>query len=273
MAIYVMSDIHGMYGPFMRRIKQLDDLKNVKAGKDKLILLGDYIDVGNNSYKVLRTIYELQSEVGQDNMIVLMGNHDKWFLDFLSGKNDFWIKDPKCFSILEAFITEEEYRKLNNLNNRSVPGSSKSKVIVEFTRKCMEKHHPDLISWYQKRPLYYKTETQIFVHAGVDEDAEDWWETGTSDEMFVEKYPPTFGDFYMDIIAGHISTTKVTGDRSDHDIYYDGKSHFYIDGIDSYPGSVYDDDRYIPLLVYEEENGCYYSLLENGKKVILRQGK
>ena len=59
MAIYAMSDIHGMYGPFMRRIKQLNNLETVKLGIDKLILLGDYIDVGNNSFKVLKTIYEL----------------------------------------------------------------------------------------------------------------------------------------------------------------------------------------------------------------------
>ena len=60
MATYVMSDIHGMCGPFMRRIKQLDNLKSVKSGEDKLILLGDYVDVGMNSYKVLQTIYDLK---------------------------------------------------------------------------------------------------------------------------------------------------------------------------------------------------------------------
>lgn len=57
MAIYAMSDIHGMYGPFMRRIKQLNNLETVKLGIDKLILLGDYMDVGNNSFKVLKTGY------------------------------------------------------------------------------------------------------------------------------------------------------------------------------------------------------------------------
>ncbi|WP_155951021.1 metallophosphoesterase [Pseudobutyrivibrio sp. MD2005] len=55
----------------------MNNLESVKAGKDKLILLGDYIDIGNNSFKVLKTIYELQKEVGADNMIVLIGNHDK----------------------------------------------------------------------------------------------------------------------------------------------------------------------------------------------------
>ena len=56
MTIYAMSDIHGCYDSFMRRIKQLNNLESVKAGRDRLILLGDYIDVGKDSFKVLKTI-------------------------------------------------------------------------------------------------------------------------------------------------------------------------------------------------------------------------
>ena len=274
MSIYAMSDIHGMYGPFIRRIKQLDNLRSVKAGKDKLILLGDYIDVGNNSFKVLQTIYELQMDVGAENMIVLMGNHDKWFLDFLSGKNDFWIKDPTCASILEAFLSESEYRKLNGLIRKMDAGKLRAKEISEYTRGCLMEHHKDLLEWFKKLPLYYTTDTQIFVHAGVDEEAEDLWEVGTPKEMFLEKFPPSTGSFYKTIIAGHVSTTRLTGDRNNHDIYYDGESHFFIDGIDSYHTSVFDDDRYIPLLVYSEERrlGRYYSLQENGTKVLINQG-
>ena len=41
MAIYAMSDIHGMYGPLMRRIKKLD-IDTFKSGKNTLIMLGDF---------------------------------------------------------------------------------------------------------------------------------------------------------------------------------------------------------------------------------------
>ena len=37
MAIYAMSDIHGMYGSFLRRIKQLNNLESIKTGEDTLI--------------------------------------------------------------------------------------------------------------------------------------------------------------------------------------------------------------------------------------------
>lgn len=76
----------------------------------------------------------------------------------------------------------------------------------------------------------------------------------------------------MDVIAGHVSTTHFIGNRDGHDIFYDGENHFFIDGIDSYPYSTFDDDRQIPLLVYEEVDGRgkYYSLSESGKITVLR---
>lgn len=276
MAIYAMSDIHGCYGSFMRRINQLNNLESVKAGRDKLILLGDYIDGGNNSFKVLKTIYELQQEVGADNMIVLMGNHDKWFLDFLEGKNDEWIYGFRSFSVLEQFLEEKQIEGLNNIINKIDPGKNKSLKLVKYVRECLLTRHGEMIRWYKKLPLFYKTENQIFVHAGVDEEAEDWWETGTSDEMFIEKYPPSRGEFYMDIIAGHVSTSTASGDINLHDIYYDGKSHFFIDGIDSYPNSTRDDDRIIPVLVTGEskhgkhrDGRYYFSLKEDGKTELI----
>ena len=52
--LFAMSDIHGCFDEFINRIHDLNDLETVKAGKDKLILLGDYIDRGPESYKVLQ---------------------------------------------------------------------------------------------------------------------------------------------------------------------------------------------------------------------------
>ncbi len=47
--LFAMSDIHGCFDAFINRIHDLNDLETVKAGKDKLILLGDYIDRGPES--------------------------------------------------------------------------------------------------------------------------------------------------------------------------------------------------------------------------------
>lgn len=107
---------------------------------------------------------------------------------------------------------------------------------------------------------YYETETQIFVHAGVHEEAEEWWKYGTPEEKFLCKYPASGGRFYKDIIAGHISTSQIANDENFHDIFYDGDSHYYIDG------DVNTSNR-IPLLKYDDVTGKYYSLQESGNEL------
>lgn len=68
------------------------------------------------------------------------------------------------------------------------------------------------------------------MHAGVDEDAEDLWRHGTDDLTFCWKFPPTFGPFLKDIVAGHVATSKMHGDCDEHDAFWDGQSHYYLDG-------------------------------------------
>ena len=113
----------------------------------------------------------------------------------------------------------------------------------------------ELKKWVRKLRIYYTTETQIFVHAGVDEEAEDLWHVGTSDDMFLWKFPPTTGKFYKDIIVGHVGTHVLAKDPNYHDIYFDGESHYYISG------SVYD-SGVINILMYDDVKKKYYSVVD-----------
>jgi serine/threonine protein phosphatase 1 len=68
-----MSDIHGRYDEYLEML-----LKINFSHKDKLYILGDVIDRGQNPIKVLRhTMYA-------DNIVLLMGNHEKMMLDSAS---------------------------------------------------------------------------------------------------------------------------------------------------------------------------------------------
>ena len=116
--------------------------------------------------------------------------------------------------------------------------------------------------WMQNLRRYYATDHQIFVHAGIDEEAEDMWEWGTDDFTFTEKYPADTGHFYMDIIAGHIGTAAISGDSRYHDIYFDGESHYYIDGTILDSGA-------IPVLKVDTESNKYYRVTETGDWLIL----
>lgn len=118
------------------------------------------------------------------------------------------------------------------------------------------------LQWMKSLPRYYVTEHTIFVHAGIDEEAEDWWEWGTDNSTFTEKYPAQTGKFYMDIVAGHVGTSYIAGDSGFHDIYYDGESHYYIDGTVLESGV-------IPVLKVDTEQNKYYRVTESGAWLIL----
>lgn len=124
-------------------------------------------------------------------------------------------------------------------------------------------NHEKLIWWIQQMPLYFETKSQIFVHAGVDEEAGEYWMWGASDNTLLGKFPATKGKFYKTIIAGHVGTCSrdLAANRSYHDVYYDGESHYYIDG------SVYKGGKLL-LLAYDEEKEKYYQV-ENGRMYII----
>lgn len=266
--IYAMSDIHGMSMAFQRRLDGLD-MDEFRHGSARLILLGDYINRGPDSLAVLEKVYELQKDLG-DNMTVLMGNHDKWFLDYLQGHNPQWLNDLKATDFIKEFLSDENMGSFNMLTARH-----QYHLTHDIVRRSFEAYNGELYAWMKSLPLYYETEHQIYVHAGVDEEAEDWWPYGTSEEMFIEKYPPSKGSFYMDIIAGHVSTSTASGREDNHDIFYDGHSHFYIDGIDSYPMDTSPADCVIPLLKYTESKstGSYYSIAPDGAETLICRKK
>ena len=126
MRTIIVGDIHGCF-------YTLKDLLNkVKYNKqeDKIIFLGDYIDRGKNSYEVVSFLIDLQKEVGNNNCICLMGNHE-----------DMWLEDRICSMYNGGVWTEESFKKHN--------------VSLE--------HFND---WFKNLPLFYEADRFIACHAG-----------------------------------------------------------------------------------------------------------
>lgn len=69
MNTYVMSDIHGCYDLLQQMLEKIEF-----SEEDQLIIAGDYIDRGPQSYEMLKWI-----ENCPDNVLLLCGNHDKEF--------------------------------------------------------------------------------------------------------------------------------------------------------------------------------------------------
>lgn len=242
---YAMSDPHGCLDVLKKNVEQLD-----LSGENRLILLGDYIDRGPQSGQTLRYIYDLQREHGAEKIIVLRGNHEEDFLDWINTINN-WLAYDRGLNTFRTLVTAEQLEEFKRFAAKA-NGSELISRLNEKAVKMILETNGDLIKWLRTLPYYYKTETQIFVHAGVDEEAGEWWETGTPNYIFVGKPFDLIGigEFCMDIIAGHIATSKISGDCDFHGVYHDGASHYYIDGMTAVSGK-------IPVLAYDEKSGKY----------------
>lgn len=249
--IFAMSDIHGHYEALEKRITQLKPL--LQKDDNKLILLGDYIDRGNKSYQCLKMAYDLEQKFGSDKVIVLKGNHEVWFEEFLFNHEDVWLEEDHDFFTSGTFLTKEQFLELNFKSNQE--------DRIDYMRDCIRNNHRKLLSWMRSLRLFYETESQIYVHAGVDEtipeEEQEWCTIATPAYVMTGKYPPSIGHFYKDIIAGHVATASVAGNFSFSGIYYDGESHFYIDGSVTHR-------NYLLCLAYDENKKKYYELMENG---------
>lgn len=268
--IYAMSDIHGCMEELKNKMEQID-----LRGDDRMIFLGDYIDYGESSFQVLRYIRDLQEHYDDGKVIVLKGNHEQMFLEWIGDFRNSYADDLKDYmafdnwlrtdfahgaNTIRTFISEEQMSFLKQMSRTASWGAFNREMV-----KMILADHGELISWMQRMPLYYETDSQIFVHAGVDEETGEYWMWGTPDDIFLGKFPAEKGKFCKTVIAGHIGTgtRELADDREYHDIFYDGESHYYIDG------SVYMGGKLL-LLGYDEDNGKYYQV-EPNKMVPIRK--
>ena len=173
-----MSDIHGCLQEFESALEMVD-----LSGDNKLILLGDYIHSGADSYGVLKKIMKLQREYGSEKVIALMGNHEEL--------------------VIEGRAPIQELCDIGVYDSDSVDD--------------------DYIIFMQNMPLYHVEDNIIFVHAGIDEAAGEGWEYESTDRDYLEKYPAETGYFEGDmlIVAGHVGTSIIAENPRFHDIYFE----------------------------------------------------
>ena len=268
--IFCMGNIHGHYREFYQRLDQLGNLHTIidEGGEDRLILLGNYIDNDPNSFKVLNLIYCFQL-CSPENLIVLRGNREQMLLNWLdactkpgAGNSDAygslpqsgWLNADSDFQAFRFLIPEEPWEAFQQL----LPATPKAELNRTAAQMVLDTNR-ELINWLRQLPCYYETETQLFIHADVTKETgknRDW---GTSEDMPLWKHPPQAGPFCKDIIAGHVGTAAISNVKDFHDIFWDGKTHYYCDGSTSISGR-------IPVLVYDCDSKQYFSLGEDLKE-------
>lgn len=153
---FVVSDIHGNYNAFIEILK-------FRKPDETIVLLGDYVDRGKESGKVLQKVYELL--ISEYPCIILKGNHDDMFVTACR-----FPRAPHAYYHIETFnsIHRELYDKMYA-------------GIYTFEQL------PNYVKMLHLLPVYHETEDFIFVHAGFDDSLDDWRKTEYSDFFWLRK--------------------------------------------------------------------------------------
>jgi len=141
--IFAIGDIHGTYNKLCALLERLP----YRPGKDRLVFLGDYINRGNGSAKVLKLLCELKKQ--DPKVITLLGNHEHLLLEYQGSG------DPALLPFLRTMGLDSTV---------SSYGDGASGNLNLQTSGFMPKEHRQFL--HDLLP-YWENDHYIFVHAGL----------------------------------------------------------------------------------------------------------
>lgn len=134
---FAIGDIHGC----LDKLMALMDLIAVDWAQDTVIFMGDYIDRGPDSMRVVDYVLELRGR--HDHVVCLMGNHEGMFLNYLEGR--------------------EEELFLYNGGQSTLRSYGLSPDAQDRLARIPSEH----LDFFRSLLTCYETEEYLFVHAGV----------------------------------------------------------------------------------------------------------
>lgn len=140
MKYYAIADLHGRYDLLRDAVNAIEK-HSMNDDDTRYITLGDYIDRGPQS----RQIIEYLMKQGK-NWTCLKGNHEDMMVESITTPlmPAWWIGNGGDATIASYGWGGEPY--------------------TSYMYECVPKSHLD---WLSNLPIYYETDKQLFVHAGI----------------------------------------------------------------------------------------------------------
>ena len=166
--LYVIGDIHGR-ADLLQELFDLIDADQQATGIDQplAVFLGDYVDRGPDSRRVLQSLHGMARSLAGDpaaegEMLCLMGNHERMMLDFLESPVEAgprWLRGGGVMTLASFGID-------------GVPDTAPAEVL-EAARDALAEALDDgaedgLVAWMRAMPLIAQSGNVAMAHAACD---------------------------------------------------------------------------------------------------------
>jgi serine/threonine protein phosphatase 1 len=154
MTIYAIGDIHG----HLDKLRGAHDLVEVDRAREgtrdaPLVHLGDLVDRGPDSAGVVGYLRDLALQ--DPAIVVLKGNHDSMFLEFLRTRPGRWSESRYLHPNIGGRATLASY---------GLPPTGSARALHDKAQGEVPEEHR---AFLDALPLHHRTDACLFVHAGI----------------------------------------------------------------------------------------------------------
>ena len=154
--VCVIGDVHGRADLLETMLERIG--AEPEAEHCRVITVGDMVDRGPDSARVLQTLQSAQHAY-PEQMICLLGNHERMMLDFLIDPNAHtmrWLKVGGAATLRSFGIAPPETLELD------------AEQLDALRMQLANAIGPDLLNWVDTRPLIWSEADLAVTHAGAD---------------------------------------------------------------------------------------------------------
>lgn len=203
---FAIGDIHGEIEHLLRLLHKLPALD----AEDTLVFLGDYLDRGPDSAKVVTGLRGL-SEKLRAKVVCLRGNHeDAWLRVIDRGWDEFVFPSRNgCLATLRSFTGGAPAREAE------LPEQHEAEALFGGSF-----FPDDVVAWMRALPYFYEDAHAIYVHAGLPHGPEGFLHPRDVPEPIVLLWLRT-RSFFTDyrgkpVVVGHTVTEDLPQELSQY---------------------------------------------------------
>ncbi|MDC7692750.1 metallophosphoesterase family protein [Asticcacaulis sp. DXS10W] len=197
---YAIGDIHGRFDLFKKMIGLIKTDADARHERPRIVLLGDYIDRGPDSAKVLDAIWWLKRQKWCE-VVTLLGNHEDTMLKFLKDSciGSEWfryggLESVRSFGVRLARLPEtpEEWELV------------RARLSTVLT--------PRQYSVLKGARLFFDAGDYVFVHAGIDPDKDRAYQTAETFLWIREPFLKVKRACSQAVVHGHTPSEEVVNE-------------------------------------------------------------